>query len=130
MSLLEYLQEDPACRDLAAGAVHAVAPALDDPDPQLLGAQLDEWADLLAGRMPLPWNTHKALDALNDLLFRELGFGGDRDTYDDPLNALLPAVLLRRKGLPISLCILWIALARRLGFDADRGWDAACPGGR
>jgi len=118
MSLLEYLREDPECRHLAEGAVHAVAPALDDPDPDHLTMQLNEWAFMLAGRMPLPWNTHKAIDALNHLLFVELGFEGDRETYDDPLNALLPAVILRRKGLPISLSILWVDLARRMGFDA------------
>lgn len=118
MSLLDYLREDPECRDLAEGAVHAVAPALDDPDPAPLVMQLNEWAFTLAGRMPLPWNTHKALDALNHMLFEELGFEGDRETYDDPLNALLPAVMARRRGLPISLSILWVDLARRLGFDA------------
>ena len=118
MSLLDYLREDPDCVNLAEGAVHAVAPALDDPDPDQVSMQLNEWAFTLAGRMPLPWNTHKAIDALNHLLFEELGFEGDRDTYDDPLNALLPAVIARRKGLPISLSILWVDLARRMGFDA------------
>ncbi len=118
MSLLEYLQTDPECRNLAEGAVHAVAPALDDPDPAHVVMQLNEWAFLLAGRMPLPWNTHKALDALNHLLFTELGFDGDRATYDAPENALLPNVLERRRGLPIVLSILWVDLARRMGFDA------------
>jgi regulator of sirC expression with transglutaminase-like and TPR domain len=118
MSLLEYLRLDPQCRNLAEGAIHAVAPALEDPDPAPLVLQLNEWAFLLAGRMPLPWDTHKALETLNDLLFAELGFKGDRETYDDPLNAMLPAVVTRRKGLPIALSILWIDLARRLGFDA------------
>ena len=118
MSLHEFLQEDPDCRKLAEGAIHAVAPALEDPDPAPMTAQLEDWAFTLAGRMPLPWNTHKAIDALNDLLFVELGFEGDRETYNDPLNALLPSVITRRKGLPISLSILWVDLARRLGFDA------------
>ena len=118
MSLLEYLQADPACRNLAEGAIHAVAPALADPDPAPVLAQLDEWAFLLAGRMPLPWNTHKAVDALHELLFTELGLQGDRETYDDPRNALLPAVIQRRRGLPIALSILWVDLARRMGFDA------------
>jgi len=118
MSLHEFLQEDPDCRKLAEGAIHAVAPALEDPDPAPVTAALEAWAFTLAGRMPLPWNTHKAIDALNDLLFVELGFEGDRETYDDPLNALLPSVIARRKGLPISLSILWVDLARRLGFDA------------
>lgn len=118
MSLLDYLREDPECRNLAEGAVHAVAPALDEPDPVMVSMQLNDWAYQLAGRMPLPWNTHKAIDALNHLLFEELGFEGDRETYDDPLNALLPAVIVRRKGLPITLSILWVDLARRMGFDA------------
>ena len=118
MSLLDYLREDPDCRHLAEGAIHAVAPALEDPDPAQVSYQLDAWAFTLAGRMPLPWNTHKAIDALNHLLFVELGFEGDRETYDDPLNALLPSVITRRKGLPIALSILWVDLARRLGFDA------------
>lgn len=118
MSLLDYLREDPDCRHLAEGAIHAVAPALEDPDPAQVSYQLDAWAFTLAGRMPLPWNTHKAIDALNHLLFVELGFQGDRETYDDPLNALLPSVIVRRKGLPIALSILWVDLARRLGFDA------------
>jgi len=118
MSLLDYLRADPDCMNLAEGAVHAVAPALDDPDPVHVSMQLNEWAFILAGRMPLPWNTHKAIDALNHLLFTEMGFQGDRETYDDPLNALLPEVIVRRKGLPITLSILWIDLARRMGFDA------------
>ncbi len=118
MSLLDYLREDPKCRNLAEGAIHAVAPALDDPDPTEVILQLDDWAFTLAGRMPLPWNNHKAIDALNDLLFVELAFEGDRETYDDPLNALLPEVISRRKGLPITLSILWVDLARRLGLDA------------
>jgi regulator of sirC expression with transglutaminase-like and TPR domain len=118
MSLLDYLRLDPDCRNLAEGAVHAVSPALEDPEPGPLLRQLDAWAFLLAGRMPLPWNTHKALDALNHLLFTELGFDGDRDTYDAPENALLPEVVARRRGLPITLSILWVDLARRLGFQA------------
>ena len=118
MSLLEYLREDPACRNLAEGAVYAVGPALEDPYPDQVLLELSEWAFRLAGRMPLPWNTHKAVDELNHLLFQELGFRGDRDTYDAPENALLPYAMEHRKGLPITLSILWVDLARRMGFDA------------
>ncbi len=118
MSLHEYLQQDPACRDLVAGAVHAVAPLLEDPDPQPMSRLLDEWAFDLAARMPLPWNLHHALDELNGYLFRELGFRGDQVSFDDAANASLPAVVRRRRGWPITLSILWIGLARRLGLDA------------
>ena len=48
MSLLDYLQRDPECRSLAEGAVHAVAPLLEEPDPEPLLRTLDAWALELA----------------------------------------------------------------------------------
>lgn len=117
-SLHDHLLADPECRDLAAGAVLAVAPLLDDPDPAPTVERLAAWAHELAARMPLPWSFHGALDELNRYLFQDLGFRGDWETYGDPANAVLPRVLARKRGLPIALSILWIDLARRLGFDA------------
>lgn len=118
MSLLEYLRSDPECRNLAEGAVHVAAPMLEDPDPAPVVAALESWLFTLAGRMPLPWSLHGAIDEMNQFLFAELGFRGDRRDYDDPANAALPLVMARRRGLPIALSILWIDLARRLGMDA------------
>ncbi|MBI4912116.1 MAG: transglutaminase family protein [Acidobacteria bacterium] len=118
MSLHEYLQSDPGCRGLAEGAVHAVSPLLANPDPGPTLRLLEAWSHELAGRMPLPWNLHQALDELNGYLFRDLDFRGDVHTYDDPANAALPLVIQRRRGLPIALAILWIDLGRRLGLDA------------
>ncbi len=118
MSFHQYLQEDPACGRLLEGAVAAVGPLMEDPDPAPVVAAVEAWADALAGRMPLPWNVHAAVDALNHYLFTELGLQGDRETYDDPANAVLPAVLHRRRGMPITLSILWLEAARRLGFQA------------
>ena len=50
---------------------------------------------------------------------QEFGFGGDRETYDDPDNADLIRVLDRRCGLPVSLSILYVAAARRVGWTAE-----------
>jgi regulator of sirC expression with transglutaminase-like and TPR domain len=58
-------------------------------------------------------------DALASVLAGEFGFTGDTETYDDPANADLIDVLDRRRGLPVSLSILWVAMARRLGWSAD-----------
>lgn len=118
MSLHEYLHKDPSCTHLAEGAIHCVSPLLDDPDPAPFLELLDGWTFQLAGRMPLPWNLLAATDALNQFLFQDLKFRGDHKTYDDPANAVLPQVIERRRGLPIALSILWIDVARRLGFDA------------
>jgi regulator of sirC expression with transglutaminase-like and TPR domain len=58
-------------------------------------------------------------DALAAVLAGEFGFCGDAKTYDDPANADLISVLDRRRGLPVSLAILWVSMARRLGWSAD-----------
>lgn len=58
-------------------------------------------------------------DALSAVLAGEFGFVGDRETYDDPANADLIRVLDRRRGLPVSLSILYVAAARRLGWTAN-----------
>lgn len=57
------------------------------------------------------------IEALNRFLFVEQGFSGNRDDYYDPANSYLNRVLDRRRGIPISLSIVYIALARRLGLD-------------
>lgn len=56
--------------------------------------------------------------ALSKLIFEEERFQGDRETYDDPANANMIEVLKRRRGLPVSLSIIYVALARRLGWPA------------
>lgn len=48
-------------------------------------------------------------------VLREAGLSGDRATYDDPRNAFLNEVLDRRTGLPITLAVLTVAVATRVG---------------
>jgi regulator of sirC expression with transglutaminase-like and TPR domain len=56
---------------------------------------------------------------LAKVIGEQLGFVGDRDSYDAPLNADMIRVLDRRRGLPVSLSILYVAVARRMGWRAD-----------
>lgn len=46
------------------------------------------------------------------------GYRGDRDTYDDEANANLARVVARRRGLPVALGLLWLGLARALGWPS------------
>ncbi len=48
----------------------------------------------------------------------DLGFRGNEDDYHDPRNSLLPDVLDRRLGIPITLCLVYCELARRAGVRA------------
>ena len=60
-----------------------------------------------------------AVDVLNAYLFDEEGFTGNRDRYDDPSNSFLNEVLDRRTGIPITLAIVYIEVARRAGLQID-----------
>ena len=57
--------------------------------------------------------------ALNDYLFTELRFAGNNVRYQDPRNSFLNEVLDRRTGLPITLALLYIEVARRAGVHVD-----------
>ncbi len=57
----------------------------------------------------------KAVRALNDLMFDELGFTGNQQDYYDPRNSYLNDVLQRRLGIPISLAVIQLDIAQRVG---------------
>jgi regulator of sirC expression with transglutaminase-like and TPR domain len=53
--------------------------------------------------------------ALNEYLFNELHFVGNEDQYEDPRNSFLNEVLERRTGIPITLALVYMEVARRAG---------------
>ena len=61
-------------------------------------------------------NPFARLDALTDFLYVDLGFRGNAHNYRDPRNSFLNDVLNRRLGIPLTLSILFIEIARRAGF--------------
>jgi regulator of sirC expression with transglutaminase-like and TPR domain len=56
---------------------------------------------------------------LAQFLFDTLGFAGNAQNYADPRNSFLNEVLERRLGIPISLSVLYLEVARRAGIAAD-----------
>jgi regulator of sirC expression with transglutaminase-like and TPR domain len=58
-------------------------------------------------------------EALSKLLFEDEGFAGNRDAYDDPRNSFLNDVLDRRTGIPITLALVYLEVARRAGVAAE-----------
>jgi len=72
-----------------------------------------EWIariDLLAGECPTP-----TAEGVARYLFGELGYRGDPATYYDWRNSCLDHVIARRRGIPLTLSILMIEVASRLG---------------
>lgn len=58
------------------------------------------------------------IPALNRFLFEQEGFRGNDADYEDPRNSFLHEVLDRRVGIPITLSILYMEIAQRLGYEA------------
>ena len=67
-------------------------------------------------------NSPLKMAAINRHLFDELGYSGDHDEYYDPRNSYLNQVFERRLGNPISLALVQMEVARRLGIRST-----ACP---
>ena len=60
-----------------------------------------------------------AIKTINRYLFDELGFEGNREKYDDPRNSCLNDVLDRRTGIPITLSVVYLEVARRAGLTME-----------
>jgi regulator of sirC expression with transglutaminase-like and TPR domain len=61
----------------------------------------------------------KCVQALNDYLFGEMKFEGNRERYEDPRNSCLNEVLERRTGIPITLSLVYMEVASRAGLKVD-----------
>ncbi len=76
-----------------------------------------EVSEVIGGR-DAPSLTERA-NALSFVLAERHGYGGDEETYDDLVNANLMRVIDRRRGLPVSLGILYLHAARAQGWTAE-----------
>lgn len=85
---------------------------------QLLG-QVDQMAQRLQRRLPADAGPLERLRRLNQFFFGDLAFGGNVNHYYDPDNSYLNQVLERRRGIPITLGVLWLELAQGLGLPAQ-----------
>ncbi|MGH7872125.1 MAG: SirB1 family protein [Candidatus Binatia bacterium] len=105
--------------DLARAALTIALPDYPDLDIGACLAQLDRLAGAVAQRRGAAADTYRSLAALNFVLFSEQGFRGNRDDYFDPKNSFLNDVLARKTGIPISLSVLYIEVAQRIGLALD-----------
>ena len=99
----------------------AISLAQDDyPDldvQQVLG-DVDQLLARLKRRLPADAPALQRLRGLNQFFFHDLSFGGNVNDYYDPDNSYLNAVLRTRRGIPITLAVLWLELAIGLGLNA------------
>jgi regulator of sirC expression with transglutaminase-like and TPR domain len=93
-----------------------------DEYPDLVVQDVLEEVDHLLGRLrrrlAADAGALQRLRLLNQFFFHDLGFGGNVNDYHDPDNSHLNIVLQRRRGIPITLAILWLELAQGIGLQA------------
>jgi regulator of sirC expression with transglutaminase-like and TPR domain len=77
--------------------------------------QVDVLASEVKATLPKTADAKARLTALGKLLFQERGFHGSRVAYYTRANSYLNEVLDDREGIPITLCVLYMELAQRIG---------------
>lgn len=94
-----------------------------DADPQFdIGgaqAEVDRMAAKLFKRIPADTAHVQKLRLLNQYFYAELGFGGNINNYYDPDNSYLHRVTRTRRGIPISLAMIYIEIAQQIGLDVQ-----------
>ena len=103
--------------------LEAVASLAQDEYPELdiqevLG-HVDQLGNRLKKRLPADAGALQKLRLLNKFFFDEHGFGGNLNNYYDPDNSYLHVMLRTRRGIPISLAVLWLELAQSMGLRAQ-----------
>jgi regulator of sirC expression with transglutaminase-like and TPR domain len=81
--------------------------------------RLDRLGNELRTRLPRQPAPEDLIVALNTFLFDELGFTGNTENFYDPRNSFLNEVLDRKLGIPITLSIVYMEIARRVGLALE-----------
>lgn len=89
-----------------------------DLDIQQVLGDVDQMLSRVKRRCNADAGPLQRLRTLNQFFFRDMGFGGNVNNYYDPDNSYLNAVLRTRRGIPISLAVLWLELAQGMGLKA------------
>jgi regulator of sirC expression with transglutaminase-like and TPR domain len=102
--------------DLAIAIARDACPTL---DADAVHRALDALADRVVDRLERDASVHEQAEALRVVLFEEHGLRGNADDYYDPRNSYVHEVLDRRLGIPITLSVVVLGVARRAGIVAE-----------
>ncbi|MEN9662882.1 MAG: hypothetical protein RL324_1831 [Verrucomicrobiota bacterium] len=105
--------------DLEAGSLLLSRTVNPQIDAEATSAVLDALAARCRELIVEPGTTREKCRVINRVLFHESGFRGNVEDYTDPNNSFLDQVLTRRRGLPVSLSIVYLLVARRLGLTLE-----------
>lgn len=114
-SLVESAREDSSI-DLASAALAIASTEYPSLDAQYYVGRLEALAQRVRSRMRSNPTARETIALLNRVLFDEDGLRGNLENYYDPRNSFLNDVLDRKLGIPITLSVIYMDVARRVGF--------------
>lgn len=88
-------------------------------DPHAVAREFDLIAEAVHERVEERAGPHVLVSAVNAELFDALGFKGNAENYNDPENSYLDRVIARRTGIPITLSLVYMEVAQRVGLRCD-----------
>jgi hypothetical protein len=105
--------------ELESGALLLARTVTPQLDAGACCTQLDAIANRCRELIVEPSSVREKCRVVNRVLFHEWGFHGNVEHYTDPRNSFLDQVLERRTGIPLSLSIVYLLVAGRLGIELD-----------
>lgn len=102
--------------DLAKAALYIALEEYPNLEPQEYLNALDVMADELRDRLPVQNYPLRVIQTINRYLYDDLQFAGNDADYYDPRNSFLNQTIDRRTGIPISLSLVYLELAKRIDF--------------
>lgn len=102
--------------NLERAALYLAQEEYSDLDVEAYLNALDTMAVEVEERLPTQPYPLKVIQTMNHYLYEDLGFQGNTADYYDPRNSFLNQVIDRRIGIPITLSLVYLAIAKRLDF--------------
>ena len=112
--LLDALRDEDSKITLDTAALELASIEFPGLDPEATAFRLDNLAEQIESQLTANASGLDFIKACNELLFDVLQFRGNEEEYYDPRNSCLNSVLMRRLGIPISLSVVYMEIARRL----------------
>ena len=113
-SLLDALRDDRSQVRLDIAALELASIEFPGLDFEAFTFRLDSLAEQIDATLTRGASGLDFIKAANELLFDVMQFRGNAEEYYDPRNSCLNSVLIRRLGIPISLSLVYMEVARRL----------------
>ena len=115
--LARLTQGDDLSVDLARAALWIAKLDDDQLDVDAYVQELDRMGHEVAESLPADADDAARIAALNTYVYKNNGFHGSRTNYYHPANSYLNRLLEDREGIPITISVLYIELARRIGLE-------------